>query len=576
MKKILIFAASLLALTACNDEFLDRHPQDQVTAETFFNNESDLNIYVNSLYSYLGTKDIYGGDAQSDNVESKAYNLVVAGQQKVETDAAAAGWTWTDLRKVNFFLENYGKAQIPAEGKNHYAGIARLFRAWIYSDRVKRFGDVPWYSTSLDIDSPELFKARDPRTLVMDSVLNDLNFATQNIRATGPVGTFNKWAANALKARICLHEGTFRKYQGLGNEQKFLEAARDAAKAVIDGKAYSLYSTGNPATDYRDLFVAEDAKLAEVMLPRVYDFGLKVLHAANGVFITPTLGGPGLTKSLINSYLMADGTPFTSKAGSDTATFYYETQNRDPRLSQTIRTPGYTRLGQTPKLVPSFDNSRTGYQGIKFVTAPSQDGYNTNSNDLPIIRYAETLLIYAEARAELGELTQADLDASINLIRKRAGMPAVTLATLTIDPVQERMYPNVTGGQKAAILEIRRERRVELAMEGFRFDDLMRWKRGPLLAENFTGMYFPGKGEFDLDHDGQADIAIVDEIPSTRKPNIQYLKLGDVFVLSEGTKGRTMAFPNLIKVFDESKQYYFPLPKTELVLNNKLTQNPGW
>ena len=196
-------------------------------------------------------------------------------------------------------------------------------------------------------------------------------------------------------------------------------------------------------------------------------------------------------------------------------------------------------------------------------------------SDLPIFRYAEVLLIYAEAKAELGELTQGDLDISINKIRERVGMPYLQLAGLVADPVLSARYPNVG---EAVILEIRRERRVELAMEGFRYDDLMRWKAGPLLAETFEGMYIPSMGEIDLDKDGTIDIALVEEeVPqSERKAGVGYIIVGAEIALSNETEGNIIVHPNLTKVFDENKHYLFPLPRTELLLNENLTQNPGW
>jgi hypothetical protein len=219
--------------------------------------------------------------------------------------------------------------------------------------------------------------------------------------------------------------------------------------------------------------------------------------------------------------------------------------------------------------------SGTGYQPIKFVTASTFDAFDNGQNDLPVIRYAEVLLIYAEAKAELGELTQADLDISINLLRDRVGMPHMDLATLTVDPVLAADYPNVSGAT-AAILEIRRERRVELVLEGRRYDDLMRWKVGPLLARPFEGMYFSHIGDIDMDHNGTVDISIVQSDPATRAPGVQYLLLGSVFTLTGGDHGRAVMHPNVVKTFDESKNYLFPIPSTELVLNHNLVQNPGW
>lgn len=576
MKNLIVLFLVALTVSSCNDDFLERYPLDQVSPQAYFNTEAELRTYTNGLYTYLPGSDIFSSDNQSDNVATKTYNPVVAGQQTIATDATGAGWTWGYLREINLFLDSYQKAQEPQEVKDNFAGIARFYRAWFYFDKVKRFGDVPWYSDALGVENTALYKARDPRTLVMDSVLADLDFAIGHISDPASVETISRWTALALKARVCLHEGTFRKYHGLEGSQRFLQEAESAAQVLINDAPYTLYNTGDAQQDYLNLFTANQASTTEFILARTYDYDLEVRHTANGTFITPTLGAPGLTKSLVNTYLMRDGTPFTVLPGHDTATFYTETQNRDPRLSQTIRTPGYTRIGEDTPLVPDFDNARTGYQCIKFVMGTAYDAYNTNVNDLPIFRWAEVLLNYAEAKAELGTLTQGDLDQSINLIRSRAGMPSMQLSTLAIDPVLAQRYLNVSGPQQAAILEVRRERRVELAMEGFRYQDLMRWKVGPLLTKTFEGMYFPGTGIFDLDKNGSPDIAIVEEIPVEQQASIQYLRLGDVFVLSGNNQGNIMPHPDLQKVFEDPKNYYFPLPRTELLLNDQLTQNPGW
>lgn len=562
-------------LAACDDSFLERFPLDAVAPQTFFRTENDLATYINGLYSYIPGGGIVSADHQSDNIEQKNYNRIVAGQHTVETSAEAAGWTWDYLRRVNFFLENYQRAEVRPDAAAHYAGVARFFRAWFYHDKVKRFGDVPWYPATLQPDGTDLYKPRDPRSLVMDSVLADLNFASANI-ATTARGPINRWVALALKARVALHEGTFRKYHGLPGSERFLEEAADAARRIIDGGAFGLFTTGDAANDYRNLFLFDAANRREVILAHTFDATQVVLHRANGIFLTGTLGAPGLTKSFTDSYLMRDGRPFTSVAGHDTMSFAAETRNRDPRLAQTMRTPGYKRIGGSTALVPDFDVSRTGYQPIKFVTSPANDNFNTNANDLPVFRYAEILLIYAEARAELGRLTQADLDISINRLRDRVGMPRMQLGAVTVDPVLAAQYPNTGGSFQAAILEIRRERRVEMALEGHRYDDLMRWKAGRLLAQTFEGMYFARTGEHDLDGNGTIDVAVVASFPATRKAGVQYLVLGTVIDLSQGTRGNVIVHGDVTKVFDEGKHYLFPLPRTELLLNDKLTQNPGW
>lgn len=579
MNRYIIFSIFLLiGLSACNDDFLERYPLDEISPQTFFQTEAELNTYVNSLYSYLPGEGVFNRDFSSDNVEKKSYDQVVAGQHTVETDAEEAGWTWGFLRDVNFFLANYDKNEdLEQEVKNHYAGIARFFRAWFYFDKVKRFGDVPFYDQPLEASDEDLFKSRDSRDFVIGKVLEDLDFAIANVRENTPSMTINKWAALALKARVALHEGTFCKYHGRPNAASYLATARDAAKQLMDAGQYTLYSTANPQEDYQQLFLKEEADPTEVILARVYDASLEAFHRGTNEFISSTLNAPGLTKSMINTYLMADGTPFTDQEGADTMQFFLETQNRDPRLAQTIRTPGYTRIGGTDVLVPDFNNARTGYQIIKYVLEDFYDvNYNVSTNDLPIFRYAEILLIYAEAKAELGELTQNDLDISVNLIRQRAGMPDMVLANLAVDPVLKAQYPNVSGAQEAAILEIRRERRVELILEGFRYDDLMRWRVGDLMAETFMGMYFPSDGAHDLDKDGEVDVVILETLPEDRLPNVQYWKLGEAFVLSEGDKGNLIVHPTITKVFNENQHYFFPLPRTELLLNPNLEQNPGW
>ena len=258
--------------------------------------------------------------------------------------------------------------------------------------------------------------------------------------------------------------------------------------------------------------------------------------------------------------------------------FYQETQNRDPRLAQTIRTPGYKRIGQNGVSVPDFATSVTGYQFIKYIWAPSYDA-GQSSNDMPIIRYAEVLLNYAEAKAELGQLTQSDVDKSIKLLRDRVGMPNLNVqdANAVPDPYLLEEYPNVSKeAQTGVLLEIRRERRVELVKEGHRYRDLLRWKEGARLAKPFYGMYFPGAGEYDLDQNGSIDLVIYQGTLPPQKPGVQYQRLGEL-VLENGDKGgRIVNLPDIVKQWDEQKDYLYPIPTQELQLNTELTQNPGW
>jgi hypothetical protein len=570
---VLLTIAAGFALSAC-DSFLDRSPKDAVTPDTYFQSEQELETYVNGLYSYVPGSEIYNEDFTSDNVVQKTPNLVAAGKHTVPQ--TGGGWTWDYLREVNFFLANYRSGPVSAEAARPYAGVARFFRAWFYFDKVKRFGRVPWYSKPLEPGDEGLYKARNERQAVMDSVLADLNYAVETVPTTAPLGKIDRGAALALKARVCLHEGTYRRYHDLDGSQRWLEAAAQAARRVIEGGRFSLYSTGNPATDYRDLFARESASPDEVILPQIYNQSLSKTHPGNYTFLSTTYGNPGYTKAFVNTYLNADGTSFATRAGRDTLGFYEEMQGRDPRLAQTIRTPGYSRIGRSEPLVPNFDNARSGYQNIKFVMEPAFDSFDSNVNDLPVIRYAEVLLTYAEAKAELGTLTQSDLDRSINRLRERAGMPPMTLGSLPAHPILKERYPEVTGAQADAVLEIRRERRVELAMEGFRYDDLMRWKAGPLMAETSEGIYLPGLGTHDLDRDGDPDLAVVESEPDNKQSGVQYLEVGNVIGLTQGRKGNVVPHPDLSKVFEAPKHYTFPIPTDQLTLNDSLEQNPGW
>src|SRR5690606_38545796 len=307
-----------------------------------------------------------------------------------------------------------------------------------------RFGDVPWYDNVLDMDDEGLFKARDSRKLIFTKMLEDLDYAIEHGSTEKSTQLITKWTALAYKSRMCLFEGTFRKYHGLGDWQEILASGVSAAEELINSGVYSIYQSDTNHA-YHELFIAEDAIASEMILARQYDAAVPFVHSANFYILSASYGRPGMQKSLVDSYLMSDGSRFTDQSGYQTMEFYQETQNRDPRLAQTIRTPGYKRIGQNGVSVPDFATSVTGYQFIKYIWAPSYDA-GQSSNDMPIIRYAEVLLNYAEAKAELGQLTQSDVDKSIKLLRDRVGMPNLNVqdANAVPDPYLLEEYPNVS------------------------------------------------------------------------------------------------------------------------------------
>lgn len=572
-KRLLIIIILSCSLFSCSKEFLDKKPLSEVTGENFFITASDLNLYTKGFYKMFPQTSIYSGDSKADNIVENMLSTEMRGARIVPT--SGGGWDWGYLRDINYFLENYDNGDDEA-AKAHHSGIAHFFRAYFYFEKVKRFGDVPFYDYSIEPgDEEALYKARDSRQFVVDRILEDLDYAIENLKEEQNVYEITKYSALALKARVGLYEGTYEKYRGTDGYEKFLLAAVEASEELIDNSPYALYNTGNPEDDYGELFNSHDAVSTEIILARKHDDALNVNHNANYYTTTGSYGMPGMPKEVINSYLLRDGSRFTDQPNYNQIFFTEEVKNRDPRLAQTIVTPGYTRLGQTTELSPNMGATVTGYQLIKFVTEPAHDTYSESIVDLPLFRYGETLLIYAEAKAELGNITQEDLDKSVNKLRARVDMPPMSLELLTNnpDPFLLEQYPNVSSN-KAIILEIRRERRIELYMENFRWDDVVRWEVGSTLLEPLRGMYFPGPGEYDLTGNGDVDVVLYEGEEPARTAGIQYYKLNSDIILDDN--GLIQPHPDSNLKFNKERGYLYPLPRLELQLNSNLIQNPGW
>ena len=591
-RNIFIALALFAGLSSC-DDWIDKSPLSDITEENYFRTETDLQLFSNGFYNSILNKSPY--DEQSDvYVQQELSDEMLGGENRIVT-ASGGGWSWTALRSVNTLLGNVDKCE-DAEAAVKYTALARFFRAYFYYDKVKRFGDVPWYDKELFSDDPDLYKARDSRELVMTNMLADIDYAIENLptkeEETSSPFRVNRWAALALKSRFCLYEGTYRKYHNLtleGNDYAYyLQQAADAAEELINSGEYHLYSTDNPEEDYLMLFAEEDANPDEYILAIKFDYGMSVYHNATAHTLVPTQGRPGLTRKLVNTYLMKDGTRFTDREGWETMPFTEEVKDRDPRLAQSIRTPGYHRIGQTDILAPDLSVSVTGYQPIKYVQDPSASGGQVDRNDrstcdLPVFRLAEVMLNFAEAKAELGTLTQEDLDKSVNEIRDRVGMPHLDMAQANANPDSylssaDYGYTNVTGSNQGVILEIRRERAIELTQEGFRFDDLVRWKAGACINQSIMGMYFPGAGEYDLSGDGQIDVVLYDEGDTEPEvPDAQVYQIGSDIILSEGDHGYVDYHHDIVRTaFNEERDYLYPIPINERSLNPNLTQNPGW
>ena len=583
-RSVSLFVA--LVCLSCNDEFLERYPTDEVSAETFWNTENDLETYNNTFYHMalhdsnipilMGHHNGFDGlgwsyyflDGFADNLAPRHerhtfFQQVRAGKQIVPTGPQWFGYSgWNFVRAINIGLANYDKAAIPEDIKNRYAGEARLFRGWFYGEKVQKFGDVPWVDKELNVDSEELFAPRTPREEAMAHVLEDLNFATQHIPddwgdGNAP-GRLNRWAALAVKSRICLFEGTWRKYHGGTDPEMWLREAANAAREIIENGPYALYNTGDPENDFNAYHrILDLSGNPEVITWRRYQLGIYTNHVQQYFGYSG-----GATRSLVEDFLTVDGLPIALSPlyqGDDSIEDAFA--NRDPRLRQTILHPDETdkynyHLGDGrpyPRItgMEGGFTTTTGYHIIKHYNADDWIGkaYDTGETPAIILRLGEVLLNYAEAMAELGEITQADLDISINQLRDRVGMPH-----LGLNPPMDPRYAD--DGVSPLIVEIRRERRVELFLEGHRYKDLKRWKQGKKLEEPDMGLQWNAAAQ--ERYEGAIIETSVD--PENGKTYI------DVY------KGTDWEDP----VFDESKHYLWPIPLNDLAQNPNLGQNPGY
>ena len=455
-------------------------------------------------------------------------------------------------------------------------GLARFFRAYFYYVKVRRYGDVPWYDHVIGSDDTEdLSKPRDSREFVMQKVLEDINFAITNLRNKKDTYRVTRWTALALKSRICLFEGTFRKYHGLGDWEKYLNECASASDTFITESGYTVYTGGS--TPYFGLFSSLNAQPTEIILAKDFNAALGLTNIVQAFCNSSGEANMGVTKRFVDSYLMKDGSRFTDKSDCETIGFAEEMKNRDPRLTQTIRAAGYIR-DDGRKYLPDLGMAKLGYQLKKFDCGTKYD--MTSEVDLPLFRTAEVYLNCAEAKAELGTLTSDDLNRTINKIRARVNMPDLVLETANAnpDPYLKDWYPNVKSGvNQGVILEIRRERTIELVMEGFRYYDIMRWKEGKIFEKPFLGMYFPGPGEYDLDGDGANDIYLFSSVSVGGSSISEQFELGSELNLVNGTSGNLIVHQNIRRVWNEDRDYFYPLPtKDRILTNGVLTQNPGW
>lgn len=594
-KHIIILASLLIAATSCN--LLNTKPEAQLDPETFFETETNLMLFSNAFYDQFDDNAKFYQE-QSDHYINLNLSNELRGGNVRQVPASGGGWSWTMLRRINNLLGHIDQCKDEAV-KAKYISLARFFRAYFYFEKVKRFGDVPWVDRAYEDDDPALFNPRERREYIFHRILEDVDAAIEGLPATKSVYRVNKYTALAFKAHICLYEGTYRKYhpyntssktreawitddENVETSEELLEMAWKAAEEVMTKGGYKL------AKDYLMLFAQEDASQDEMILALRFERSLDRKTNTTAFATMSTQGCPGLTKKFVDSFLMADGSRFTDKQGWETMQFMDEVRNRDPRLACCTRTPGYTYIGKKDILAPDYTSSVTGFQLVKFVmpmNLPEVDRVDKSYNDLPVYRLAEMYLIFAEAKAELGILSQGDLDLSVNKLRKRVGMPDMNMAAANAKPDSYLIAPKygysnpvlLANANLGVILEIRRERAVEMAQEGRRWDDLMRWREGNCIDQAMYGPYFPGPGEYDLNGDGKPDVCLWTGTDPKHK-DMQDLEIGvkTGIILSGGNSGYVDNQSGVAHTFNEDRDYLYPIPTEERQLNGNLTQNPGW
>ncbi len=588
-----ILAAASLCMVGCNDDFMDRYPTTQISSEAFFKSVNDLKLYINTYYESVSTDYMdFVCDNYASYADTHSNNNLIRGAVGAET---VGGWNdWGTLRTYNLFLDNVGNVSGSLAEIKHYIGLTRLHRAMWYYEQIKWYNDVPWYSKALsNTDEELLYKARDPRTLVVDSIMADLDYAVEHMSTDmGNKTVFSKWYALAMQARICLHEGTFRKYHDELNLQNtaniYLQKAAQAAAQIMESGKFSIDKRGGKDNSYWNLFASYDLSSSpEIILFKDYDVNEQIKHNGSFAVFSFTCNW---SRSLMESYeyLTADGkaVPFSTLPDYDKKSFVEVFKNRDPRFNQTFMYPGYVRVGSTVPYRPNMNLG--GYPCIKFNSNdnPSQI---TNSNscgtDLPVARYAEVLLIRAEAEAEMGTLTQDIMDKTINEIRSRVEMPRIVLGEIMDDPMLAAQFPSVSD---KGLLQIRRERRIELVGENFRWDDLMRWKAGHLIEQVQQGVYIEKLGLFDISGDGVPEMGIFknpasNTVPESERGNYSFYYLEDAngnkttFSLSEGDHGHIMMNGEIgNRKFEQPKYYYWPIPQQQRLLNPNLEETVFW
>jgi hypothetical protein len=573
MKKIsnlIVLILSVAVMASC-EKVLDKEPLTDFTNSNFWTSEKNVEMFANYFYNeWVG----YGNGTSTNGVfywQTLNDNQISSGFQdwySRTVDASNGTWngSYTEIRRANTLIEKVpGIEGMSDAAKNHWVGVGRLYRALYHYYLVRSFGDCVWVDHVLDVTEEDrdgfIFSARTDRDIVMDKVLEDLNFAVSNIRESSSRVEMNRAIAQAIKSEICLYEGTFCKYRSSadgqkaadsGRAQKFLTECKTASEAIINNGNYAL------GASYRAVYNSIDLNgNKEMIMYKKYALENSFCHSLIDYTCSSTMQS-GMSKAAFDSYLFRDGNclanttldkndhaVFTESGSTWVADISEVLANRDPRLSESIDanlmyngTP-YQRYG-----VGHLTTSSSGYGVLKFDTNEIPVAYRPeggkNYTDAPIFWLAEILLNHAEACVELGD--NAAAVNSINKLRARAGMP-----NLTTSPAAD---PANNMGVSDLIWEVRRERRVEMMYDkNDRYWSLIRWHQ---LDKLDTSKYPDiAKGAWVGNHLTES---------STAKADAN----GYIDMTGKGTR-----------TYDK-KHYLRPIPSGQLDLNPNLGQNPGW
>ncbi len=609
--KYLKFLYGLLAtlfFLSCNKEVLDRPPLTTIVDANYWRNEDDVRLYANAYYPYYfsgyNTSSAvdyaplrgytFADDVTGKNAQGSFESSVPDSRGSVSETAAWLGtyagptWNFSWIRKSNIFLnrlENVAKPNLSEDAFKHWTAVARFFRGFEYSRLVSVFGDVPYFDKELaDTALSTLYKDRDDRGFVMDKVYDDFKYVLSNIRENDGTQLLNRYIAAGFITRFMLFEGTYQHYHGLDatRAKKYLELAVEAGDLVINSNKY------NFTRDFKSIFTSESLSgHPEVLLYRAYDLALGITHGIGSYSNGTEVVGVNPNLVLMKSFIVNDGNVYQNSpvADKDSFSISYLVKTRDPRFEASfidkVNSASATLL---------YGYKFASREAITYIGKPYPPAWGsfTNSNDAPIMRLAEVVLNWIEAKAVLAEylggaaVTQGDLDKSVNAIRNRPldaaaiakgvkKTAALNLATLPDDPSRDADVP-------ALIWEIRRERRMEFVFEHTRLLDLKRWKKLNYMDFSTNADYFFGPWV-----NVQAEIPTYLTAANVNKVRVR--KIDGTIVTYNGSNGADMVgfwmvenVQNRLPFTDRS--YLAPIGQSQIVQYEekgyKLTQTEGW